>query len=132
MTPYGYETPPTKKGRPIQPETVLRVFDRVLVGNAEANNQLVTFEDLQEVAVLALCGTQTGDYQIEITDPRGRKITSAPIRNANLIGTAQFPVLLPAPIKVPPQHSITLNIKDLSGASNTIQIVFISIRLNVV
>lgn len=132
MTPYGYQAPPAKNGRPVEPETVLRVFDLVLAANAEANNQLVSFEDLQEVKVLALCGTQTGNYQIQILDPRGRRITSAPVRNANLIGTAQFPVLLPAPITVPPKQSITLNLKDLSGAQNTIQLVFIGIRLNVV
>jgi len=131
MMPYGYEPPPTKNGRAVQPETVLRVFDKVLAGNGESNNQLVSFDDLQEVAVLALCGSQTGNYQIEIKDPRGRNITSAPVRNMNLIGTAQFPVLLPAPIQVPAKQGITLNLKDLSGSQNTIQIVLISIRLNV-
>jgi hypothetical protein len=129
MTPYGYEAPATKNGRRIQPETVLKVYDIVLALNARANDQVISFEDLQEVAVLALCGTQTGIYEIEIRDANGRKITSGPIRNANLIGTAQFPVLLPAAIQVPPKQSLTINLHDLSGAQNTIQIVFISLRL---
>lgn len=129
MTPYGYEPAATKNGRTIQPETVLKVFNLVLAANATSNDQALSFDDLQDVVVLALCGIQTGNYELEIRDPDGRKITSGPIRNANLVGTAQFPVLLPAAIPVPPKHYITLNLHDLSGAQNTIQIVLISLRL---
>jgi len=76
----------------------------------------------------ALAGTSTGAYTIRVRLPNGRYMSNAAVRNANAVGTAQFPVpVLPA-VLVPAGNRIGFDLQDLSGASNTIQLVLIGRR----
>lgn len=131
MNVYGHDIPDTQNGRRVLFEPALYVFDKSLAGSAESREQILAFEVDCEVVVVALAGSSTGAYQIELKDARGKGITSGPLRNANIIGTAQFPAALPAPLVIPPRGTLTLSLKDLSTATNAIQIVAIAVRRHV-
>lgn len=128
MNVYGHEIADTQNGRRVLLEPALYVFDKTLTAGAESRDQILPFEVDCEAVVLALAGSSTGAYQIELKDARGNSITTAPVRNANMIGTAQFPVALPAPLLIPARGTLGLSIKDLSGSGNAIQIVAIAVR----
>lgn len=76
-----------------------------------------------------LAGTQTGTYRVQFTLPDNRQLSSAPINNSNVIGTAQFPVPIWPAVRIPAKGKIGLYIEDLSNAGNTVQIVFLGVRL---
>src|SRR5574340_1440935 len=70
-----------------------------------------------------LVGTQTGTYRVQFSLPDGRHLSSAPINNASIIGTGQFPVPIWPAVKVPAGGKIGIvSIQDTSVAANTIQI----------
>jgi hypothetical protein len=77
---------------------------------------------------MATKGTQTGDYEVRFQLPNGRYQSSARIRNANEIGSAQFPVPKFPAVVLPAGSKIGIDIKDLSNAENTVQIVFIGLK----
>lgn len=113
---------------PYVPKTALFSFDKVLTASQELKDQNQFFADDCEVEVLALHGTQTGAYQLQLQDPGGRWISSSYINNVNCVGNAASPFVLPRSILVPPKAKIGINIKDTSAAGNTIQLVFTCVR----
>jgi len=100
-----------------------KIFDASLTAAQELKDQTASFENDIEVELLGLVGTQTGAYEIELIGPDGRTITNGRIRNANLIGTGQFPAPLPVELVIPARGTIKFHIKDLSGAGNAIQLI---------
>jgi len=105
-------------------------FDVVLTSGQELKDLSQYFPKDSLFLITGLAGTQTGAYQIQLTLPDGKLLSSAAVRNANLVGTGQFPTVTWPPIKVPQGGKIGINaIKDLSGAGNTIQLVFQGVRL---
>jgi len=105
------------------------VFDIVLTAAQEKKDLSQFFERDANFFWFGLHGNQTGAYSIQITLPNGRLFSAAPINNANLIGTADSPVLIWPGQMVPAGGKLGLVVKDLSGAGNTIQIVFDGVRL---
>lgn len=109
-------------------ESAEYVVDVVLLANAETNvtRSIDTDSDFLWVAK---CGTQTGIYEVQFFLPNGRSMSGGTrVRNANYVGTAQFPVPLRPPELLPGGSQVRVNIKDLSGAGNTIQILLIGIK----
>lgn len=124
---------PANTGAPGQspayiPKTALYAFDKVLTANQELKDQSQFFADDVPVEVLALHGTSTGSYQLQLQDPGGRWISTSYINSANIVGSAASPFVLPRSILVPPKAKLGINIKDTSGAGNTVQLVFTCIR----
>lgn len=106
-------------------EPCLQPFDRVLTASQVLNDLSQFFPKDADFIWTGLAGSQTGAYSIQLMLPNGHLMSSAQIRNANIIGTAQFPVPIFPAVRVPAGGRIGINITDLSGSTNTVQIVFI-------
>lgn len=123
-----YQDPQTKELFVIEPG--VEVFDLVMTANQTQTDLSQTFPKDAAFLWIGLAGVSTGAYKIQIQKPDGRLLSSAAVRNANIVGTAQFPVPIFPAVRVPPGGRIGINtITDLSAAGNTIQLVFIGVRL---
>jgi len=100
------------------------VLQVVLTGSQVVQNLQQQIDRDADFIWNSLWGTQTGIYSIQFRDANGRLMSSAQMRNANAVGTAQFPVPLMKPRTIPGGGFITMNITELSTAGNTIELVF--------
>ncbi len=104
------------------------VFNRVLQANEELVDLAQFIDADADFVLMALKGSQTGAYEIRFQLPNGRYRSSARIRNANAVGTAQFPVPVFPAIVLPAGGKVGIDIKDLSNAQNTVQLVFVGVK----
>jgi len=116
-----------------EPATVERAFDYVyqvtLTANQSLADQALTINGDADFLVQAICGTQTGAYSIRLRDSQGYYLSSAQIHNANLVGSRQWPVPMFPALLIPKSGKIGIDISDLSGAGNTVEIIFIGVKL---
>jgi len=103
-------------------------FDVTLTANQALKDLSQFFDRDSDFYWTGLVGTQTGAYNLRLQLPSGRFLSSAPVKNTNLVGTAQFPVPIFPAVRVPGGGKIGIEVTDTSGAGNTIQLVFIGIR----
>ncbi len=77
-----------------------------------------------------LTSTQSGTFLANlINGATGRVFSSAPVGNANIFGTIQFPNRLADPVIMPPSSNIQLQITDTSGLlTNVVQVSLIGYR----
>jgi hypothetical protein len=59
----------------------------------------------------------------------GRQWMNTPVHIDNLFGNSQFPNILPAPRIVARGSSLNITIQDISGSSNTIELLFDGLKL---
>jgi hypothetical protein len=121
------QTPPA--AQQYYEETHALTIDISLAANQELLGQGVFIDSDGDFVLKAIVGTQTGNYQIRFRLPSGRYWPSAYTRNANLVGTAQFPVPVEPNAVFPAGSQVQFDIRDISGASNTIQLVLIGAKL---
>lgn len=105
------------------------VYQVTLTASQKLTDQSVVIDGDSDFLILGLCGTQTGIYRLNFKSGPGRYVAQQGLRNANFVGTGQFPVPLPKPLIVPARGRIAVDIEDLSVAGNTVELVFIGIRL---
>lgn len=110
-------------------EPTMLPYDVVLTSGQEKTNQGRLTEGDGDFVLQGICGTQTGSYQIRLRLPSGRYFPIAYTNNANIVGTAQFPVPVEPGITFKAGELIALDIKDTSGADNTVQLCFIGKKL---
>lgn len=119
-----------KTGAQFSAEPGVEIFDLVLGAGLTQTDLAQSFPRESAFLWTGLLGSSTGAYQLQIQLPDGTLLTSASIRNANIVGTAQFPVPIFPSVKVPAGGRIGIPvITDLSAAQNTIQLVFVGVRL---
>lgn len=104
-------------------------YSVTLSANQALTDQSVIIDADSDFLVLGLVGTQTGNYRVNFKSQNGRYVAQSQLRNANIVGTGQFPVALPKPVIVAARGRLGIDITDLSGGSNTIELVFVGIRL---
>ncbi len=110
-------------------EPALYVFDKVLVANTEYLSQGLNVDGDADFILLGIAGNATSSsYQLRLKLKNGRPLSNAYVNAANLVGTAQFPVALPREIQFDASGQIGLDIKDTSGSSNTVQLIFIGVK----
>lgn len=73
-------------------------------------------------------GNATGRYQVQIFDEQGAALMNIPIYDVNIVGTAQYPYVLPDPIVFPPTSNLTFQFQDLSGAANTVEFAMVGYK----
>jgi len=105
-------------------ESFQYVFQISLTANQAVKEQRQTIDRDADFIWTALWGTQTGNYSVQFRDAKGGIMSSAELRNANAIGTAQFPVPLMKPRLIPGGGFITMNLTELTGSGNVIELVF--------
>lgn len=120
-------TPPAQQAYYEEPSAL--TFDATLTANQNLPSQALNLDSDGDFLLKAVCGTQTGAYSVRFRLPNGRYFPSTYTRNTNLIGTAQFPVPIEPPVVFPAGSQIIVDLIDLSGAGNTIQIVFYGAKL---
>lgn len=95
-----------------------------VAGNAVLNTAIVINADADFQAIW-LIANSTGAFNCIFSDgSTGRQFMSTAVRNTNLFGTAQNPFPMLPPYVFKRQGSIILQLTDVSGAPNTIQVVF--------
>lgn len=123
-----YTDPQT--GARFSAEPGIEVFDLVMTANQTQTDLSQSFPRDSAFLWTGLVGNRTGAYKLQIQLPDGTLLTSASVRDANIVGTAQFPVPMFPAVHVPAGGKIGIPIiTDLSGAGNTIQLVFVGVRL---
>jgi hypothetical protein len=129
--PGGLGDAPTPQPAPA-PQIVERPFDYAyqvtLTANQSLADQVLAITGDADFIIRAICGTQTGAYSIRLRDAKGTYLSSAAIRNANLVGTRQWPTPVFPELVIPRAGKIGIDITDLSAAPNTIEIVFIGVK----
>lgn len=136
-TPNGsmYQQCPTCGGSGKDPGVEIPfqyVFDIVLTSGQTVNSVGVTTLGEADFVWKMTSGTQTGAYRIRFgfggggyMSSGGQGATNDKVNNANIIGTAQFPMPIFPYVVVPKSGKILFDLEDLSIAGNTIQIAFI-------
>lgn len=77
-----------------------------------------------------ITGVRTGPALITIKDSGiGRQWMNSSVHIDNLMGNSQFPNILPAPRLVQRGSSLNITIQDISGAQNTIEMIFDGLKL---
>lgn len=79
--------------------------------------------------VYGITGNSTGAFDIQITDSTSRQWQNNPVNNVNMVGTAQQLFPLPVPAVLAASASLNITLRDLSGAGNTVQLVFCGYEL---
>lgn len=104
-------------------------FDVVLTANQDAANlarDVPTDADFIWRATIA--NVQTGEYSIQFADSQGYQFSNGLIHRINISATAIAPSVNGHEIVIPAGGQIGIHIKDLSGAGNTIQILFLGVK----
>lgn len=127
MNPNTQPAAPAKE-QYIREETGYYVYRITLTANQSLPDQSVIIDGDSDFFILEVHGTQTGNYLVNFRSNNGRSIAQVPIRNANLVGTGQFPIPLTKPLFVPARGRIAVDVEDLSGSGNTIELIFGGIR----
>lgn len=104
------------------------VLDITLTSNQEKLRQTAQVDSDSDFLLYALLGTSTGAYDLRLQLPNGRYLNNSYVKSSNYVGSAQFPVPLLVPVYFPGGSSIIVDVKDTSGAGNTVQLVFKGVR----
>ena len=121
------QTPPAQQQ--YYEETHALTVDVSLTANQELLGQGVFIDSDGDFVLKAIVGSQTGAYSIRFRLPSGRYFPSAYTRHVNLVGTAQFPVPVEPNAVFPAGSQVQFDIKDTSGAANSIQLVLLGSKL---
>lgn len=105
------------------------VLNVTLTANQEARGQGVFVDGDADFRIESITGSSTGAYQLKFKTPREKYFPDDYARASNLVGSAAFPFPMPAPIIYPAGSKINVDLKDLSGAANTVQIVLLGFRI---
>ena len=109
-------------------EPVFVAFNIVLTALQVQPNQGVILDPDSDFIWYATFGTQTGIYEVRFRLPDGRYDCNSRIRNANRVGTGNFPLPQTVPTLYAAGALIGVDIADLSNAGNTVQIIFAGLR----
>lgn len=125
---YGLGEAPAQSA----PQVLERAFDYAyqvtLTANQNLPDQSLAIQGDADFIVRAICGTSTGTYTIRLRDAQNRYMSSAQIKNANLVGSRQWPTPMFPELVIPKSGKIGIDITDTSGSGNTIELVFIGVK----
>lgn len=96
----------------------------VLAGNGQ-NNIITRIDADADFLVQKIVGNRTGAYNLQLSDSAAADTwQDQPVRDANYVGTAQYPYILSKPRLVTRNSTISAQVLDVSGSSNTIQLIY--------
>jgi hypothetical protein len=104
-------------------------FDVVLTANQDAPNlarDVPTDADFIWRATIA--NVQTGEYSVQFKDTQGYEFSNGLIHRINISASAIAPSVNGHEIVIPAGGQIGIHLLDLSGFSNTIQILFLGVK----
>jgi hypothetical protein len=104
-------------------------FDVDLTANEDNSNlarDVPTDADFIWRATIAV--DQTGEYSYQFADSQGYQFSNGLIHRVNLSSSAVAPSVNGKEIVIPAGGQIGIHLRDLSGAPNTIQILFLGVK----
>lgn len=104
------------------------VYQRTLTANQVLSDLTQSIDNDSDFILTGLLGSQTGAYTLRFKDANLRYVSSAAMRNSNIVGSAPFPVPLFPNLVYPAGSRISIDLTDLTGSSNTIELVFVGIK----
>jgi hypothetical protein len=91
-----------------------------IAANGTSRTSIKVSADAAFVATY-ITGASTGEYTMFFrTDSSDRQLMDDPIHSATVIGTAERPFILPKPLLMAPNTTISFDLVDLSGAQNEV------------
>ena len=91
-----------------------------LAANGTGRGSIKVSADAAFVAT-KITGTSTGSYlQLARTDSSDRQLMGQPVHSAASVGTAERPSILPKPLLLAPNTTISFDLTNLTGAVNEI------------
>jgi hypothetical protein len=75
-----------------------------------------------------IANVQTGEYSYQFADSQGYEFSNGLIHRINLSASAIAPSVNGHEIVIPAGGQIGIHLRDLSGATNTIQILFLGVK----
>jgi len=110
-------------------EPCFYVFTTQLSGNEHIGQVAVNIDRDSDFLLTGINGSSDGEYSLNFRLPSGRLVSNAEIFNGDLIGTANQPTAIgPPPIYRAGSVGPQLDLTELTGNSNNINIVFSGIR----
>lgn len=103
-------------------------FEHDLLANGNQPALGRSIDGDSDFILLSVHGKSTGAFKMNIRDHAGRPIYSSATDADLVIGTAQLPVKLKAPLFFPAAGAIGIELIDISGAPNPVKLVFGGIR----
>lgn len=100
------------------------VYNNTLTGNQILNGEQVSIFTEADFAWWGLVFTNTGTFSIQFQDGQGYYLSSGLVFSTNMPNTPGDPWPRFPEVVYPAGGNIYFNIQDLSGASNTIQLLF--------
>lgn len=122
-------TQPVQDVDPFYPEAGVYNLDITLTANQEVTDAGVFLDGDSDFELLSISGSSTAAYNIRLRTPRGKSYPQTYCKHSNLVGSAAFPTPLETPWRFPSTGKISVDLRDTSGASNTIQLLFRGRRL---
>lgn len=75
-------------------------------------------------------GTADGEYEIFMrTDSSDRQLMDIAIHSAALVGTAERPLILPKPLRMDPNTTISFELTDLTGQENEVYFTMVGFKV---
>ena len=103
-------------------------FDYVVSATIAASSTVVVNVPINidsSFLVKKITGTRTGEANVSIKDSgTDRFWSNTPVHINNIMGSGMYPNVLTAPRFIHPGTSLSVQLQDLSGSSNTIRMVF--------
>lgn len=110
-------------------EPAMYVFTQTLTADQHIPQVSVNIDRDSDFLLTGINGSSDGAYTLNFRLPSGRLVANAEILNTDLIGTPNQPTAIgPPPIYRAGSVGPALELTDISGASNTIIIVFSGLR----
>lgn len=104
-------------------------FDVVLAANEDNPNLARDVpNDADFIWRATIANVQTGEYSFQFADSQGYQFSNGLIHRINLSSSAITPTVNGHEIVIPAGGQIGIHLKDLSGAQNTIQILFLGVK----
>lgn len=70
-----------------------------------------------------ITGASTGDYTVFLrTDSSDRQLMDDPVHSATVVGSGERPFILPKPLLMAPNTTVTFTLQDLSNAVNEVYV----------
>lgn len=95
-----------------------------IAGNATLNDFLTLNNDAAFIWMGIYIAKNTGAFTLWLSDSRQSYLSSSPIVNLNLPGDSSSPYPIDPPMVIPAGGRIGVQLVDLSGVTNNIEIVF--------
>lgn len=127
MTPTASSSPANQPTYVEEPAIYL--FSTTLSSDQHIADVAVPIDRDSDFLLTGLNGSSTGNYTLNFRLPSGRQIANAEVLDTDILGTANQPTAIgPPPIYRAGSNGPQLSLTDISGAANTIIIVFTGIR----